>query len=177
MPILSPLTSRTPLPPPLSPPSIPVISDLPGVGSNLQDHPAAVVSYETPKKGVSVTSKLRISGTKLNNPLPLLKWFARGKGELTSVGCDHGAFVNTEGNEGGQPDLQVRFLPARALGPDGMTTFTQVRRGRAREARRGNEEGEEGEEDGEDEEDEDEERKEDRKEELRKEELRKEELS
>jgi choline dehydrogenase-like flavoprotein len=105
---------------------IPVISDLPGVGENLQDHPAAVVSYESPKRGISVTSKLRIRGTKLNNPLPILKWFTRGRGELTSVGCDHGAFVRTEGTGEGQPDLQVRFLPARAMGPDGMTTFTQV---------------------------------------------------
>mmetsp|Transcript_15233 Transcript_15233/g.31403 ORF Transcript_15233/g.31403 Transcript_15233/m.31403 type:complete len:607 (+) Transcript_15233:42-1862(+) len=108
--------------------SIPVISDLPGVGENLQDHPAALVSFETPKKGVSVTSKLRIMGTKLNNPIPILKWFIRGRGELTSVGCDHGAFVSTPGNEdAAQPNLQLRFLPARALGPDGMTTFTQFR--------------------------------------------------
>ena len=145
--------------------SIPVISDLPGVGENLQDHPAALVSFETPKKGVSVTSKvsvvtatrevsgmevllslvahkkivsltrrfasrnllkLRIAGTKLNNPIPILKWFLRRKGELTSVGCDHGAFVSTDGSSE-QADLQMRFLPARALGPDGMTTFTQFR--------------------------------------------------
>ncbi|GMI07569.1 hypothetical protein TrVE_jg1756 [Triparma verrucosa] len=105
--------------------SIPVISDLEGVGENLQDHPAAVVSFETPKKGVSVTSKLRIKGTKLNNPIPILKWFTRGKGELTSVGCDHGAFVKTGADA--QADLQMRFLPARAMGPDGMTTFTQFR--------------------------------------------------
>jgi len=105
--------------------SIPVISDLQGVGENLQDHPAAVVSFETPKKGVSVTSKLRIRGTKLNNPIPILKWFIRGKGELTSVGCDHGAFVKTGSDS--QADLQMRFLPARAMGPDGMTTFTQFR--------------------------------------------------
>jgi len=37
--------------------SIPVISDLPGVGSNLQDHPAAVVSFETPKKGGEVEQR------------------------------------------------------------------------------------------------------------------------
>ena len=88
--------------------SIPVISDLKGVGENLQDHPAAVVSFETPKnkKGVSVTTKLRIAGTKLNNPIPILKWFLRGKGELTSVGCDHGAFVSTAGSD--EADLQMR---------------------------------------------------------------------
>ena len=106
---------------------IPVVANVAGVGENLQDHPAAVVSYESPVEGVSVTSKLRIKGTKLNNPLPILKWFAKGKGELTSVGCDHGAFVKTESSKSDQPNLQVRFLPAKALGPDGMTTFTQFR--------------------------------------------------
>ena len=47
-------------------------------------------------------------------------------GLLTSTGCDHGAFVRTS-SEHDQPDLQIRFLAARALGPDGMTTFTQFR--------------------------------------------------
>lgn len=45
---------------------------------------------------------------------------------LTSTGCDHGAFVKTS-IAGSQPDLQMRFLAAKALGPDGMTTFTQFR--------------------------------------------------
>lgn len=103
---------------------IPVISDLPGVGQNLQDHPAAVVSFTTPKKGVSVTSKLRLFGK--TNPLPILQWLLFKSGPLTSTGCDHGAFVKT-GAEQPQPDLQVRFLPAKALMPDGMSTFTQFR--------------------------------------------------
>jgi choline dehydrogenase-like flavoprotein len=107
---------------------IKVVSDLPGVGGNLQDHPAAVVSFRTPKKGVSVTSKLRLFG--VQNPFPVLKWFLMKSGLLTSTGCDHGAFVRTSASTDGQADLQIRFLAARALGPDGMTTYTQFRTNR-----------------------------------------------
>lgn len=103
---------------------IPVIYDNPNVGKNLQDHPAAVVSFETPKKGVSVTSKLRLFGK--TNPIPVIRWLLTKSGLLTSVGCDHGAFVKTSASTG-QADLQIRFLAAKALGPDGMTTFTKFR--------------------------------------------------
>lgn len=104
---------------------IPVVHDNPNVGENLQDHPAAVVSFKTPVRGVSVTSKLRLFG--MTNPFPILQWLLFKTGLLTSTGCDHGAFVRTSASVKGQPDLQIRFLAARALGPDGMTTFTQFR--------------------------------------------------
>jgi fatty acid photodecarboxylase len=107
---------------------IPVVHDNPSVGENLQDHPAAVVSFRSPKSGVSVTSKLRFMG--MTNPFPILKWLLFKTGLLTSTGCDHGAFVTTSASTTGQPDLQVRFLAARALGPNGMTTFTQFRNAR-----------------------------------------------
>ena len=103
---------------------IPVVHDNPSVGENFQDHPAAVVSFETPKKGVSVTSKLRLFGK--TNPVPVLKWMLFKTGLLTSTGCDHGAFVRTSASSG-QADLQIRFLAARGVTPDGMTTFTQFR--------------------------------------------------
>jgi len=109
---------------------IEVISDLPGVGRNLRDHPAAVVSYQTSKRGVSVTSKLRIFGR--TNPLPVLQWLFFKTGILTSTGCDHGAFVRTTASTDGQADLQFRFLAALALGPDGMTTYTQFLNQRSR---------------------------------------------
>jgi fatty acid photodecarboxylase len=107
---------------------IPVISDLHGVGQNLQDHPAAVVSFRCPIKGVSVTSKLRFFG--MQNPIPVLQWFFCKTGLLTSTGCDHGAFVRTFASNDGQADLQIRFLAAKALSPDGMSTFTQFRSNR-----------------------------------------------
>lgn len=106
---------------------IDVVADLPAVGKNLQDHPAAVVSYEVKPEhtGISVTSKIRIPGTKYTNPQVLLQWLVRRSGPFTSVGCDHGGFFKTE--EGLEsPDLQMRFLPARALTPDGMGTFSKV---------------------------------------------------
>jgi len=103
---------------------ITVIADVPGVGENLQDHPAVVVSFNTPKKGISVTSKLRLFG--VTNPFPVLKWYLFRTGLLTSTGCDHGAFVRTSAADG-QPDLQIRFLAARAVTPDGMTSFSQFR--------------------------------------------------
>lgn len=103
---------------------IPVVHDNANVGKNLQDHPAAVVSFSTPKKGVSVTSKLRLFGK--TNPFPVFQWLLMKTGLLTSTGCDHGGFIRTSASKG-QPDLQMRFLAAKALGPDGMTTFTQFR--------------------------------------------------
>merc|ERR1711935_1232335 len=71
------------------------------------------------------TSKLRLFG--LTNPFPVVQWLLFKTGLLTSTGCDHGGFVQTPASTDGQPDLQIRFLAARALGPDGMTTFTQFR--------------------------------------------------
>jgi choline dehydrogenase-like flavoprotein len=103
---------------------IPVVHDNANVGENLQDHPAAVVSFKTPKKGVSVTSKLRLFG--FTNPFPVLRWMLFKTGMMTSVGCDHGAFVKTIPSAS-QADLQFRFLAAKALGPDGMTTYTKFR--------------------------------------------------
>jgi len=110
---------------------IPVVHDNPNVGLNLQDHPAAVVSFRTPKKGVSVTSKLRLFGK--TNPIPVLQWLIFKRGLLTSTGCDHGGFVRTTAAKTNQPDLQLRFLAAKALGPDGMTTFTQLRSSKSHE--------------------------------------------
>jgi len=105
---------------------IPVVANNPNVGKNLQDQPAAVVSYKTPKKGVSVTSKLRLFGK--TNPFPILNWLIFKKGLLTSTGCDHGLFTRTSvGDTSGQCDLQMRFLAAKALTADGMTTFSQFR--------------------------------------------------
>jgi choline dehydrogenase-like flavoprotein len=104
--------------------SIDVVHDNPHVGENLQDHPAVVVSYDTPQRGVSVTSKLRVFG--FTNPLAILKWLVFKRGILTSVGCDHGAFVTTCVSHS-QPDLQIRFVPARAIAPDGTSTYSQFR--------------------------------------------------
>jgi choline dehydrogenase-like flavoprotein len=104
-----------------------MVHDLQGVGKNLQDHPAAVVSYECSKgnEGISVTSVIRIPGTTINNPKVVLDWMLNKSGPLTSTGCDHGGFFKTKENLV-SPDLQMRFLAARAITADGMGTFTKV---------------------------------------------------
>ena len=105
-----------------------VVHDLPGVGQNLQDHPAIVTSYacKDEQAGISVTSKIRVKGTTLTNPKVALQWLFKKKGPLTSTGCDHGGFFKTKVELSGA-DLQMRFLAARALSPDGMGTFTKFR--------------------------------------------------
>lgn len=97
--------------------------DLPGVGQNLQDHPAAVVSYKTEQK-LSVTDEIRAGG--FPSPTAFLKWMFFRNGPLTSPGCDHGGFFQTHGGkDASAPDLQVRFVPAHASAPDGVATYTQ----------------------------------------------------
>ena len=107
---------------------IPVVQDIPGVGQNLQDHPAAVLSYSCSpgNEGISVTSKIRVKGSKMTNPKVLMQWLLKRKGPLTSTGCDHGGFFKTK-HDLKAPDLQIRFLAAQALSPDGMNTFTAFR--------------------------------------------------
>jgi len=110
---------------------IQVIKSLPGVGENLQDHPAAVVSFECPEeqRGVAVTSKIRIPGTTLPHPWPVFEWLFKKSGPLCSTGCDHGGFFRTSAAPEGEasPDLQMRFLAARAVTADGMGSFTKFK--------------------------------------------------
>lgn len=119
---------------------IPLVHDLPGVGENLQDHPAANVSYECPTsaQGVSPTSScMFIFGKKIPHPFWILRWFLFGSGPLTSPGCDHGGFFRTVATTASkasgkkqpepEPDLQMRFLPARAVTADGMNSFAAFR--------------------------------------------------
>lgn len=108
---------------------IPVVANMPGVGQNLQDHPAAVVSYacKPGNTGVSTSSQLRLKkGSSIPNPKAFLQWLIKGNGPLTTTGCDHGAYVKTLNNLE-SPDLQLRFVAARAISPDGMSTLSQVR--------------------------------------------------
>jgi len=109
---------------------IKVVSDVPAVGLNLQDHPAAVVSYQCPESqaGISVSSKLKIPGTTLPHPKVVLQWLFTGTGPLTSTGCDHGGFFRTPAATSSSPDLQMRFLAARAVSADGMQSFAKFRK-------------------------------------------------
>ena len=107
---------------------IPCMKDVPGVGQNMQDHPAAIISYKCKEgnEGVSVTSKIRIKGTTMTNPKVILQWLLKREGPLTSTGCDHGGFFRTDDSLT-SPDLQMRFISAQSLTADGMGTYTKFR--------------------------------------------------
>ena len=104
---------------------ISVRKNLPGVGVGLQDHPAVVVSYEA-TKNVAITDRALIGGfSKFINPISLARWFFRGDGPLTSCACDHGGFFRSSPDEV-QPDIQLRFVPARATAASGMNTLVEM---------------------------------------------------
>jgi len=84
--------------------AIPVVSDRPGVGENLQEH-----------SGVFVTYRMRVRT--LNNEKSLLRqaihglnWLLRGKGPATSAGAQAVAFLRSDSSQK-QPDIQLHFAP------------------------------------------------------------------
>lgn len=106
---------------------IPLVHDLPGVGKNLQDHPAALVSYECAPgyDGIALSSQVKMKGSTLPNPKALLQWMLFKSGPMTSTSCDHGGFFKTR-SDVQSPDLQVRFICAKAISADGMGTLLEV---------------------------------------------------
>ena len=81
---------------------IDVVADLPGVGQNLHDHPAAPMLWRT--KGIGDLAEA--------STLPnLLRWKARGTGPLASNIGEGGAFFRTR-DDLPAPDLQVHVAPA-----------------------------------------------------------------
>ncbi|KAK4530780.1 hypothetical protein CCYA_CCYA05G1637 [Cyanidiococcus yangmingshanensis] len=93
---------------------IPVVRDLPGVGQNLQDHAAVMLSYFSPDPYGKDREKKRIFYTERlgKDPLVLAEYFFLGKGPLTSPLCEAGAFVHTRAVIGDPGcDLQLRFIP------------------------------------------------------------------
>lgn len=114
----------------LSEVGVDVVADVPGVGANLQDHPAVLVSHTSAgmkgTKGVSHSSKLRIPGTTAASPLAMARWLLRGSGPFTSPGCDHGGYLTTSASaRAGVPDVQYRFLATQTISPDGMSTIAE----------------------------------------------------
>jgi choline dehydrogenase len=80
---------------------IPVKCDLPGVGSNLQDHPAVPVAYEC-AEAVSLANAESFTN--------LLRYLALKNGPLTSNLAEGGGFVKTSANPPA-PDVQFLFGP------------------------------------------------------------------
>lgn len=102
---------------------IELIRDLPGVGKDLQDHPAVVVaSTLKPKyREMAVTNVFDQKGA--------VRWQIRLKyallkqGPMCTTSCDHGAFLTTPGHR--QPNVQIRFNAGFALDPDGVSSFVK----------------------------------------------------
>jgi len=84
---------------------IPVVADLPGVGQNLQDHPAIVVLY---------ASTQPISLAHAQTPENLQDFVDNKRGPLTSNVAEAGAFVRTQANLP-MPDIQYHFAPVYYL--------------------------------------------------------------
>jgi choline dehydrogenase len=79
-----------------------VVSDLPGVGQNLQDHLIAAMAYACAQP-ITLDSAETI--------VNLLKFIALGRGPLTSNVAEVGGFLKTR-PELADPDVQVLFAPA-----------------------------------------------------------------
>jgi choline dehydrogenase len=80
---------------------IPVRCDLPGVGANLQDHPAVPVAYECTKP-VSLASAESLAN--------LIRYMAFKNGPLTSNVGEAGGFIRTS-SAIAAPDVQYHFAP------------------------------------------------------------------
>ena len=87
---------------------IAVHADHPGVGSNLQDHPAI---------GVTIACQAPISALAAEAPEFLREYMERGTGPLASNGVESGAFVKLHSESPG-PDLQFHFILIGISGPD-----------------------------------------------------------
>ncbi len=81
---------------------VPVICDLPGVGENLQDHPAVPVAYECTQP-VSLASAESL--------INLLRYLLLKRGPLTSNVGEGGGFIKTS-LAGATPNVQFHFGPA-----------------------------------------------------------------
>ena len=104
-----------------------VVAEVEGVGKRLQDQPAVLTAapVKPAYDGTSLSDHIYSPKGKIRKRA-ILNFFLRGRGPLTSTGCDHGAFVRTPANRAGaQPDLQIRFVPGMALDPDGVSTYVR----------------------------------------------------
>jgi choline dehydrogenase len=80
---------------------IEVVADLPGVGQNLQDHPACGVAYASTRP---------ISLASAESPRHIANYLLRRRGPLTSNIAESGGFVRMRPNLSA-PDIQFHFAP------------------------------------------------------------------
>jgi choline dehydrogenase len=81
---------------------LPVVSDLPGVGANLHDHPYVVCVWDVPGGGSLADAE---------KPKALLEYLLRRTGPLTSSVAEAFAFIRSRPGLPA-PDLQFHFAPA-----------------------------------------------------------------
>eukprot|EP00746_Dinoflagellata_sp_MGD_P009612 gnl/MRDRNA2_/MRDRNA2_119595_c0_seq1.p1 gnl/MRDRNA2_/MRDRNA2_119595_c0~~gnl/MRDRNA2_/MRDRNA2_119595_c0_seq1.p1 ORF type:complete len:630 (+),score=107.76 gnl/MRDRNA2_/MRDRNA2_119595_c0_seq1:91-1980(+) len=98
--------------------------NLPGVGKNLQDQPGVSLQYNV-KKNISITNEMFIKKTSTVSPISLFRWIFNGRGPLTSPGCEQGGFFKTRQGLI-DPNLQIRFVPARGTSSDAVKTYTNL---------------------------------------------------
>ncbi|XP_071527340.1 glucose dehydrogenase [FAD, quinone]-like [Panulirus ornatus] len=85
--------------------NIPVVADLPGVGQNLQDHPAVAGLVWTVRRGAS------FSPLSLANPSNIHDFLHNTKGPLTSpTGTEANAWVMSAAGDPYWPDLQLALV-------------------------------------------------------------------
>jgi choline dehydrogenase len=85
--------------------NIPVVHDLPGVGSNLQDHLEVYLQYEC-KQPVSLAPALKL----YNQPLIGAEWMFLGTGIGASNQFEAGGFIRSD-DSFEWPNIQYHFLP------------------------------------------------------------------
>ena len=88
--------------------NIPVISNLPGVGENLQDHLEVFIQYKC-KKPITLYKyqwKFPFNMVKTG-----LQWFLTGGGAASTSHLEAGAFIKSSDKES-HPDIQLHFLPS-----------------------------------------------------------------
>lgn len=100
---------------------LPCQVNLPGVGANLQDHPACLAAYLCDDKAGSITDAVYHPDGRLRKRA-ILNYLLRRRGPFCTTGCDRGIFVRSK-PELEQPDLQIRFTPACSLDPDGVSSY------------------------------------------------------
>jgi choline dehydrogenase-like flavoprotein len=102
---------------------IPVLSDLPGVGTNLQDHYGSMALVGVTDPDVSIREERF-----LNIP-SMLQYVASGKGPLTSLGGVEGlAWINTRhaNRSEDRPDLEIMFVSGSIVADSGTVKAVQV---------------------------------------------------
>ena len=89
---------------------IDVITDLPGVGKNLQDHLEIYIQHKSKKK----ETLYNLSTNYLTQAIEGFKWFVLKKGMLAHSHLEVGGFVKTS-NKFSHPNIQLHFFPSLVI--------------------------------------------------------------